>query len=192
MSRANFTPTLLLAGLLLATPLAQALPEDSQQPIRIQANSATLDERRNTAVYTGNVVITQGSMTLTGNRVTLHTDSNGELDRLVSEGGPATYQQTPRANQAPVKARADRIEYQAASERILLNGQAWLEQQGNTFSGQSIRYDIRQQLVNAGRDTGTGASSGSSERIEITIQPRRRSDTATDDSSNPTDTQEQP
>lgn len=190
MSRANFTPTLLLAGLLLAPPLAQALPDDSQQPIRIQANSATLDERRNTAVYTGNVVITQGSMTLTGNRVTLHTDSNGEIDRLVSEGSPATYQQTPRANQAPVKARASRIEYQAASERILLNGQAWLEQQGNTFSGESIRYDIRQQLVNAGRDSG--ASGGTPERIEITIQPRRQDTPSTESTDSPAEQQEQP
>ncbi|MFZ2290091.1 MAG: lipopolysaccharide transport periplasmic protein LptA [Halopseudomonas yangmingensis] len=165
---------LFLGALLLASPLAQALPEDSQQPIRVQADSATLDERRNTAIYTGNVIITQGSMTLTGNKVTLFTNADGELERLISQGQPATYRQTPRAGEAPVNARALNIEYRAAEERIILTEKAHLEQQGNTFDGEYIRYDIPQQLVNAGRGAGEGASP--TQRIEMTIQPRRRTD----------------
>ncbi|WVM87779.1 LptA/OstA family protein [Halopseudomonas pachastrellae] len=65
---------------------ALALPSDSSQPIRIQADSATLDDKRNTAVYTGNVIITQGSMRLTGGRVTLSTNANGELNTMVTYG----------------------------------------------------------------------------------------------------------
>ena len=82
--------------LLYPAAAAFALPSDSAQPIRIQANAATLDDKRNTAVYTGNVIITQGSMRLTGSRVTLSSDANGELNKMVTQGGPATYQQTPK------------------------------------------------------------------------------------------------
>ena len=56
----------LLALTLAVCPVSHvlALPSDSSQPIRIQANSATLDDKRNTAVYTGDVVITQGTLRL--------------------------------------------------------------------------------------------------------------------------------
>src|SRR5690606_39653246 len=79
----------------VATPLA-AQSDDASQPIRIQANAATLDDNKNLAVYTGNVIITQGSMRLTGSRVTLTLDNNGEAQKLVSTGSPATCRQTDR------------------------------------------------------------------------------------------------
>lgn len=163
--------------MLLPATSAFALPNDSSQPIRIQANAATLDDKRNTAVYTGDVVITQGSMRLTGSRVTLTSDANGELNKMVTQGGPATYQQTPEANKPPVKARAQTIEYYAADERVVLIDKAFLEQSGNTFQGDYVSYDIPAQVVDAGRNGSSGASGAESNgngRIEITIQPRSR------------------
>ncbi|MBL4833045.1 MAG: lipopolysaccharide transport periplasmic protein LptA [Pseudomonas sp.] len=162
--------TLSVAALLLLASLpAMALPQDSNQPIRIQANSATLDERRNTAVYKGNVIITQGSMQLTGSQVTLTTDTEGAVSRIVSQGSPATYSQTPNPNEAQVNARARTIEYFADSERIVLKQQARLEQRGNTFQGDYVSYDINQQVVDAGQP-----EAGEAGRIEIVIQPRQR------------------
>ncbi|MEH6565714.1 MAG: lipopolysaccharide transport periplasmic protein LptA [Halopseudomonas sp.] len=158
-----------------------ALPSDSSQPIRIQANAATLDDKRNTAVYTGDVIITQGSMRLAGSRVTLTRDAQGQLNKMVTQGGPATYQQTQQANEPPVKARAQTIEYYAADERVVLIDDAFLEQSGNTFQGDYVSYDVRAQVVNAGRNTSTGASGAESNgngRIEITIQPRSRGNAA--------------
>ena len=164
------TKSLSVAALLLLASLpAMALPQDSNQPIRIQANSATLDEKRNTAVYKGNVIITQGSMQLTGAQVTLTTDAAGAVSKIVSQGTPATYSQTPGANEAQVNARARTIEYFADSERIVLKEQARLEQRGNTFQGEYVSYDINQQVVDAGRPDGNEAG-----RIEIVIQPRQR------------------
>ncbi|PKM31319.1 MAG: lipopolysaccharide transport periplasmic protein LptA [Gammaproteobacteria bacterium HGW-Gammaproteobacteria-11] len=168
--------TLCLLVLLSGPTTALALPEDANQPIRIQANSATLNERQSTAVYNGNVIITQGSMRLTGSRVTLNTDSDGQVSKIVSEGSPASYESTPRANQNPVKARSNTIEYHADTERVVLINNAFLEQDGNTFQGEYISYDINRQIVDAGRNGGT--SGAEQPRIEITIQPRRRTDTS--------------
>ena len=166
----------LLAG--AATP-ALALPDDANQPIRIQANTATLDDRRNTAVYTGNVIITKGSMRLTGSRVTLTADANGEVSKLVSVGSPATYRQTPEADGSPVDSRALTIDYHAAADRVVLIEDAFLEQAGNTFQGQRISYDIQRQVVDAGRSDAQ--DNDSAERIEIIIQPRKRTEPATND-----------
>ena len=178
----------LLALTLAVCPVSHvlALPSDSSQPIRIQADSATLDDKRNTAVYTGNVIITQGSMRLTGGRVTLSTNANGELNTMVTYGSPATYQQTPEANKAPVKARAQTIEYHADRETIVLIQEAFLEQSGNTFQGDYVSYDIPRQVVDAGRgsESANGSQNGGGGRIEIVIQPRSRSNDSGTDSSN--------
>lgn len=174
MSFNKFLP--MVALLLVASLPAMALPQDSNQPIRIQANSATLDERHNTAVYRGNVIITQGSMRLTGNQVTLATDSNGAVSKITSVGSPATYTQTPNENDGEVNARAQTIEYFADSERIVLIDQARLEQRGNTFQGDFVSYDINKQVVDAGRPAAGG--SGEPGRIEIVIQPRQRDEAA--------------
>lgn len=170
MSRVRNLCLALLVG--VATGAA-AQPDDASQPIHIQANAATLDDRKNTAVYTGNVIITQGSMRLTGSRVTLTLDNAGEVQKLVSNGSPATFRQTP-AGGKQVDARALTIEYHADTERVVLIDQGFLEQSGNTFQGQRITYDIQRQVVDAGRAaTGDGASA---ERIEIVIQPRTRTE----------------
>ena len=154
----------------VAAPIA-AQSGDANQPIRIQANAATLDDRKNVAVYTGNVIITQGSMRLTGSRVTLTLDSAGEVQKLLSTGSPATFRQTP-AGGKQVDTRALTIEYHADTERVVLIEQAFLEQAGNTFQGQRVTYDIQRQVVDAGR--ATAADGESDERVEIIIQPRSR------------------
>ena len=64
-------PILLGLGAALGSVSAWALPNDQQQPIRIQADDAQLDDKNGVATYTGDVIITQGSMKVTGNKVTI-------------------------------------------------------------------------------------------------------------------------
>ncbi len=167
----------LLTG--VAMPVA-ALPDDANQPIRIQANAATLDDRQNTAVYSGNVIITQGSLRLTGNQVTLTTDKAGDISKIIAIGTPATYRQIPNVGDQPIDARALTIEYHAAADKIVLIDKAFLEQAGNTFQGQRINYDIQRQVVDAGK-ASSGDNAAAAERIEMIIQPRKRSEPATND-----------
>ena len=175
MRRVRILCLALLAS--VAVPAA-AQSDDANQPIRIQANAATLDDRKNVAVYTGNVIITQGSMRLTGSRVTLTLDNAGEVQKLVSTGSPATFRQTP-AGGKQVDARALTIEYHADTERVVLIDQAFLEQAGNTFQGQRVTYDIQRQVVDAGR--AAAGDGESSERVEIIIQPRKGTEPTNND-----------
>lgn len=162
--------SLLLTACLLASPVVLAV--DTQQPINIQADSATLDDARNSAVYRGDVIVTQGSMRLTGNQVTLSMDANGDISKLVSTGSPATWRQDPPGGRGQINARAQTIEYHADTQRVVLIERGHLDQAGDTFSGDLITYDINRRVVDAGRREG---EAGSGQRIEITIQPRSRS-----------------
>lgn len=164
---------ILLCSLGLLAPQAMALPSDSQQPIRVQANSAELDDARGVAVYRGNVVITQGSMRVTGDTVTLTQDKNGDIEVVTSVGSPATYQQQPSEDKDPVKAWGMTIQYFTERERVILLDRARVEQAGNTFEGEKIVYDTRRQIVNAGR-ASSGQVSAPQPRIDMVIQPRKK------------------
>ena len=166
-------PLLFSLGVALASTSAWALPSDREQPIRVQADSAELDDKQGVAVYRGDVVITQGTLKITGDTVTITQDNNGEIEVFTSIGKPAYYEQRPSTDKQIVKAYGLTIQYFAANERIVLIDQAKVIQEGNTFEGEKIVYDTRRQIVNAGRATGTNLTAPRP-RIDMVIQPKSK------------------
>ncbi|GAC1036292.1 lipopolysaccharide transport periplasmic protein LptA [Pseudomonas oryzihabitans] len=164
-------PFLFTLGATFGSAAAWALPTDRTQPIRVQADSAELDDKQGVAVYRGDVVITQGSMKITGNTVTLTQDNQGNIKVATSVGKPAYYEQKPSADKDLVKAYALTIQYFAQENRIILIDQAKVIQQGNTFEGEKIVYDTQRQIVNAGRANGSKVTTPRP-RIDMVIQPK--------------------
>ena len=169
----NTLPLLLSLGVALGSATAWALPTDREQPIRVQADSAELDDKQGVAVYRGNVVITQGTLKITGDTVTITQDANGDIEVFTSVGKPAYYEQKPAVDKQIVKAYGLTIQYFAANERIILLDQAKVVQEGNTFEGEKIVYDTQRQIVNAGRATGTNVTTPRP-RIDMVIQPKNK------------------
>jgi len=164
-------PFLFTLGATLGSAAAWALPTDRNQPIRVQADSAELDDKQGVAVYRGDVVITQGSMKITGNTVTLTQDNQGNIKVATAVGKPAYYEQKPSADKDIVKAYGLTIQYFAQENRIILIDQAKVVQQGNTFEGEKIVYDTQRQIVNAGRANGSKVTTPRP-RIDMVIQPK--------------------
>ncbi|SDT88133.1 lipopolysaccharide transport periplasmic protein LptA [Geopseudomonas guangdongensis] len=175
MSSVNSRSLIFALGLLLSSTCVFALPSDRDQPIRVQADSAELDDAKGVAVYRGGVVITQGTLKITGDTVTITQDSNGDIEVFTSVGKPAYYEQQPAENKQLVQAYGLTIQYFAANERIVLIDQAKVVQEGNTFEGEKIVYDTRRQIVNAGRATGSNLSTPRP-RIDMVIQPRKKTE----------------
>jgi lipopolysaccharide export system protein LptA len=169
----NTLPLLLSLGTALGSAAAWALPTDRDQPIRVQADSAELDDKQGVAVYRGNVVITQGTLKITGDTVTITQDANGDVEVFTSVGKPAYYEQKPAVDKQIVNAYGLTIQYFAANERIILLDQAKVVQEGNTFEGEKIVYDTQRQIVNAGRATG-GNVTTPRPRIDMVIQPKKK------------------
>lgn len=167
-------PLLLGLASTLCSVSSWALPDDRNQPIRIQADSAEIDDRQRVAVYHGNVIITQGSLKIMGDKVTITQTPSGEIDVFTAVGRPAYYEQLPSEDKDLVKAYGLTIQYFAANERIVLIDQAKVVQEGNTFEGEKIVYDTRRQIVNAGRASGTNVTNPQP-RIDMIIQPRSQS-----------------
>lgn len=169
----NPLPLLISLGLAAASSTSWALPSDRDQPIRVQADSAELDDKQGVAVYRGSVVITQGSLKITGDTVTLTQNQTGDLEVFTAVGKPAYYEQQPSTDKQIVKAYGLTIQYYATNERIVLIDQAKVIQQGNTFEGEKIVYDTQRQIVNAGRAGGTAISSPQP-RIDMVILPKKK------------------
>ena len=164
-------PLLLSLGLALGSAGAWALPSDREQPIRVQADTAELDDKQGVAVYRGDVVITQGTLKITGDKVTITQNAQGDIEVFTAVGKPAYYEQKPAEDKQIVKAYGLTIQYFAANERIVLIDQAKVIQEGNTFEGEKIVYDTQRQIVNAGRANGVNLTTPRP-RIDMVIQPK--------------------
>lgn len=174
MTFARRTALLLATGFSLLSGLAYALPSDSAQPINIQADSAEMDDKRGVAIYRGDVVITQGTLKITGDTVTITLNNQGEIDLFTSEGKPAYYEQLPAADKKIVQAYGLTIQYFAKNEKIIIMDQAKVIQQSNTFRGEKIIYDTQRQIVTAGRGK-QGTITTPAPRINMVIQPKQNS-----------------
>jgi len=157
-----------LATLLLVTlsPFLRALPEDRNQPIEIEADEAMRDDARGLTVYEGNVVITQGTILIRADKVSIFGDGR-QVKRVVGEGRPAHYEQVPEAGKPPVVARARTISYELGAEKIILTRDASLNQEEATLTGERIEYDLRQEIIRAqgGKDN---------QRIRMVIPPNQQ------------------
>jgi lipopolysaccharide export system protein LptA len=161
LSLRDRTLRVLLLLCFTALPQAgQALDSDQEQPIRITADEALRDEKQGYTVYRGNVRMTQGTLRIEADAITIYHRSE-EADRIVAEGRPARLQQQPEPDKGLVYARARIIEYYKLEERVLLREQAFIEQDGSTVTGETIDYLIRQQRVRA--------DAGDSGPVEVVI-----------------------
>jgi lipopolysaccharide export system protein LptA len=162
LTLARLLPLLLLP---LALPLA-ALESDREQPVYVEADGAEINDRTGVSVYTGNVIVTQGSIKLNADKVTV-TQKGGETDHLEAEGQPVRFQQDGGGNKGLIKGRAKQADYYMNSEILYMNGDAVMVQGKDTFSSDRIVYDREKGQVKA------GATAKGKQRVRISIQPKQ-------------------
>lgn len=175
----NSGSLLLLSAALFICPPVWGLSTDKDQPIEIEANAAELDDQKGVTVYTGNVVVTQGSIRMTGDKMTVYYTRDNDLDTVVMLGRPATYRQLPDNSEIYDEAEALRMEFYNLKNLIVLIDNALVKQEGMRFSGSRIEYDTLNSKIRArGAPDKTASDEGkpaeSSGRVKITIQPRKK------------------
>ena len=154
---------LTIAGLttLLSTSV-MALPSDRSQAINVEADKASISKKTGTSTYSGNVVVKQGSMRISAEKLVVHT-KHGKLQMMRAQGGPVEFKQQAKDNKN-IYASAQTMTYQANTNIIIFEKNAELRQGANKFASNRIIYDINKDTVNAGKKSG-------GDRVTITIQP---------------------
>ncbi|MGQ9659589.1 MAG: lipopolysaccharide transport periplasmic protein LptA [Thermochromatium sp.] len=150
----------LLLGLGLIAPI-WALEGDAQQPIYIEADEVEVNEADSTSVYVGNVQVNQGSMHLLADHVTVYHREDRQPRLIIALGKPARYRQLLDDDQGEVQAFAQRMEYDADKDELVLIGEGLLIHGEDRLTGERILYDRARARFRAG---GTG-------RVKITITP---------------------
>ncbi|WP_428608117.1 lipopolysaccharide transport periplasmic protein LptA [Sedimenticola sp.] len=151
-----------LALMLILPGLTSALQSDKDQPIYIEADGVDIDDRSGISTYKGNVVLTQGSIILKADKVTV-TQRKEQNDQIEAVGNPVTFQQDTEGDKGTIKGRAKKAEYFANSEIINMTGDAVLTQGKDTFKSDRIIYDRARAVVKA------GTSAKGKERVKVTI-----------------------
>ncbi|WP_210396559.1 lipopolysaccharide transport periplasmic protein LptA [Motiliproteus sediminis] len=168
MKRVSLLRGVFGALLWMAAGGALALPEDRNQPIKITADSAELDDGKGLATYQGEVKLVQGTLEINADILTIRTDGNG-IQQLTAIGQPAHYQQQTELDTPLTHGYGLRIEYDVVNNQITLIREARLERAADTFVGERIQIDTERNLVNA---TGSESPGDKPQRVEMVIQPR--------------------
>ncbi len=165
--RFNITLLACLSSFLLASnvALAQAATPDEQQPVHISANSLDAQEKKGISIYKGNVIVTQGSLTLKGDKI-LVKHPNNQLQTVKSTGQPASFKRFSQTDQSWLKGKANMIDYDALNKTVLLVGNAQVEQPGqHIIKGPKLFYDMINKTLKA---QGTEQEKG---RVSVTFNP---------------------
>lgn len=171
--------SLVLAALFGSAGL-QALSTDKDQDIEIESDSAYLDDTKNLSVYTGNVQVVQGSMRITGDKMTIYYTEANELDKIIVEGQPATFRQLPDNSTLHDEAEALVMEYYEQKNLIVLAEKARVKQGDRRLIADHVEYDTRLSQVRANSNEVVGKPEAGQQdtRVKLII-PARKNDTET-------------
>lgn len=166
MSRIKLLQLILCLTITAIPGLSRGLESDSKKPIQIDADSAAMDDSEKRVTYRGNVILTQGSMRLNADTLTIQQKmSGGRGDALFANGKPAKFRQEIEGKKGSfVLGRGNRIEYYTKSALLHLIGNASLTQDGNTLTSDRITYNRNKSLIQGG-----GAAKGK-KRVHFTFK----------------------
>ncbi|PTQ89427.1 lipopolysaccharide transport periplasmic protein LptA [Agitococcus lubricus] len=157
--------------LCLSPLLANALPNDRDQPISIAANSASFNEKTGIATYTGNIEVQQGSLLIKADEIIATVDKQGTIISVVAKGKPARFQQQPATDKGIASAEAEEVNYQARDGLVQLKGNAKLQQDNSSFKSQQISYSLDKGEIEAKGD--------SKNRVQLVFPPPKKEDRKT-------------
>ena len=133
-----------LATAVLGSGLAQAQNgvsalkgHDSKAPIDVDAARLEAQDRADRAIFSGNVVVRQGTLTLRTARLTLaYANTNGiDINRIDASGGVVITSPTETA-------RGDFAVYDLNSRLITMVGNVRLERNGSFLNGGRLTLDL--------------------------------------------------
>ncbi len=176
--------SLALACLLaFSQPSAWAEKADRTKPMNAEADSLRYDDARQTSVFTGNVVITKGTMVIRADRVEVRQDNEGfQFGTATSTGGKrAFFRQKRDAGDEWIEGEGEQIIYDGKADTVSFSRNANLRRlRGATLTdetqGALITYDNTSDVFNVSggvASSGTPGNPGNpSGRVRAVLTPR--------------------
>jgi lipopolysaccharide export system protein LptA len=178
----NPLPTLLITlALLLALP-ARAETADRDKPMNAEADALRYDDLKQTSVFTGNVVITKGTILIRGARVDVVQDAEGYQQAVViAEPGKLAYYRSKREGvDETIEGEGERIEYDGRADNVKFIRQAVMRRYvagklADESHGTLIRYENTTDVFTVdGSVQAKPTAANPSGRVRAVLSPRNQ------------------
>jgi lipopolysaccharide export system protein LptA len=178
----NPLPTLLIAlALLLGLP-ARAETADRDKPMNAEADALRYDDLKQTSVFTGNVVITKGTILIRGARVDVVQDAEGYQQAVViAEPGKLAYYRSKREGvDETIEGEGERIEYDGRADNVKFIRQAVMRRYvagklADESHGTLIRYENTTDVFTVdGSVQAKPTAANPSGRVRAVLSPRNQ------------------
>ena len=169
-------PLQLLAFFALSLIALSALAEkaDRDKPIEIEADTVTSNDAKKVSVYTGNVIVTKGTLVIKGDKIVMREDEMG-FQHGSSYGNPTTFKQKRDGKDEYMEGSAMRIEYDGRMDKVQLFTKAWVKRGQDIVHGDYIMYDANaeySEVIGGGPRAATPATPTG--RVKAIIQPKNK------------------
>lgn len=177
-SRSSLVLSSVMAVLLLASAHASAEKADRLKPTNIEAKRGTIDEANKVRTMEGDVILVQGTMRITAEKMVVKEDATGNISAQAfgPSAGQITFRQKREGFSDFVDGVADRAEFDDKASTLKLFGRARLTSAGDVAEGEYIYFNTATEVYairNSAADEKPGAlQTDTSGRVKITIQPR--------------------
>jgi len=157
----------------LAAGQVHALSSGRNQPATIEADEVEFDFRTGERTYKGNVVVVQGTLRITGDKMVVQYDQeNDRIKEATSWGDPATFKQRPDGKENDVYGEGQTIIMDQINNTLTLIKDASMTQGGNTAKGKEIVYDMSaDKMTVKGFKPSEGEDDEDTGRARVTINP---------------------
>ena len=144
----NLILVCILTILLSMTTFAFSEEADRGKAIEIESDTMTVDDAKNISIYKGDVILTQGTLIIRAEELTVREDSQG-FQHSTSIGNPTTFKQKRDGREDFIEGRAERIEYDGHREKVHLYSGASVKRGTDTVFGDYIMYDTNAEFAQA-------------------------------------------
>jgi lipopolysaccharide export system protein LptA len=159
----------------------QAELADKNAPMNIEADALRYDDVNRTSTFTGNVVITKGSIVMRGRRVVVRQDEQGNQFGTITGDDKAQgfFRQKREGLEEWIEGHGDRIEYDSQKETVRFEGNAALRrfrgtQLNDESLGSVITYNSATEVftVQGGKPSRTAQNPSGRVRAMLTPIPK--------------------
>ncbi len=166
---------LLAASLAALAGAAAAEKADRQKPLNIEADRMLVDDTKKESVFEGNVVVTQGTLQLRGDRILVRQDAEG-FSYGIAWGRPATFRQKRDGVDEYIDGFAERLEFDGRKDLLQMFNAARLTKGGDEVRGDYISYNATTEFFQVNGSAGSAQAQGGAGggRVRAVIQPKPR------------------
>jgi lipopolysaccharide export system protein LptA len=163
------------AACLMAVLAGFAVAEkaDRTKPVNLEADRVTIDDAKQLATFEGNVILSQGTLQIRGDKMEVRQDKEG-FKQGTTWGNPASFRQKRDGVDEYIEGWAARIEYDGRIETLQMFIRALLKRGQDEVRGEYISYDARSEFFQVTGGPKTASPDNPGGRVRAVIQPKSK------------------